>query len=60
MVFQGQEAAESDLAVVEGDDVLLIAFDGTEPERGPRSGWYPSNPDRGVELVRVAGVVAGG
>ena len=54
-VVRGERAGEADLAVVEGDEVVLIALDGTELGRGPRGDWYPSNPDRGVDLVPVEG-----
>jgi hypothetical protein len=54
-LIPGDRAFEADLAVVDGDDAVLITLDGTELGRGRRGDWYPSNPDRGVDLVPVEG-----
>jgi hypothetical protein len=40
----------ADLVVVDGDDVVLVSFDGTELGRGPRGGWYPQYPDVGIDV----------
>ena len=32
------------------DEVIFVSFDGLELARGPRGGWYPSDPDRGVDV----------
>ena len=54
-LIPGDGAVEAALAVVDGEDVALITLDGTELGRGRRGGWYPSNPDRGVDLALVDG-----
>ena len=38
------------LAVFDGEEVVLVSFDGTELGRGPRGGWYPQHPDLGVDV----------
>ena len=42
----------ADLAVVkdDGDEIILISFDGAEVGRGRRGGWYPAERDRGVDV----------
>jgi hypothetical protein len=42
----------ADLAIIddEKDQIVLITFDGTELGRGARAGWYPTEPDRGVDI----------
>ena len=55
IAIDDQALERAALAVVHGEEVVLISLDGAELGRGQREGWYPDNPDRGVALEPVPG-----
>jgi hypothetical protein len=50
ITIDGDALRRADLVMLDGDDVVVVSLDGTELGRGPRSGWYPSDRDVGIDV----------